>query len=71
MKSSDWKIELSWQDPTTSEQRQEEFTPPIAVGKDASRLPVELSGEPVAQLVIADGQISRYHALIALEPGGA
>ncbi len=70
MKSSDWKIELSWQVPITKEQQQEEFTPPIAIGKDATRLPVELSGEPVAPLVIADGQISRYHALIALDPSG-
>jgi pSer/pThr/pTyr-binding forkhead associated (FHA) protein len=70
MKSSDWKIELSWQDPITSEQRQEQFTPPIAVGKDGSRLPVELSGELVAPLVIADGQISRYHALIVIEASG-
>lgn len=71
MNSVDWKIELSWQDPATSEQRREQLTPPIAIGKDASRLPAEILEEPVAQVVLADRQVSRYHALIALEPDGA
>jgi pSer/pThr/pTyr-binding forkhead associated (FHA) protein len=68
MNSADWQIQLNWQDPATGEARQEQFTPPIAIGKDASSLPSEISGLPVAHLVLSDRQISRYHAMIALDP---
>lgn len=71
MQSGDWQVELNWQDPITGEQHHKQLTPPIAIGKDGSRLPKELSGEPVAQVVLNDSQVSRYHALIALDPDDA
>jgi pSer/pThr/pTyr-binding forkhead associated (FHA) protein len=70
MNSADWQIQLNWQDPATGEARQEQFTPPIAIGKDASVLPTELAGLPVAHLVLSDRQVSRYHATIAVDPSG-
>lgn len=64
------RIQLSWEDPATGEQRSPVLGVPIALGREFSRMPAELGGQRVSRIVLHSEQVSRYHALIEMESGG-
>ncbi|MBE9011335.1 FHA domain-containing protein [Pseudanabaenaceae cyanobacterium LEGE 13415] len=63
------QIQLSWDDPITSEQQQYQFETPIAIGREQEQLPTTANGQPVSQLMLLDTnrKISRFHALITAD----
>ncbi len=67
MNSSSLQIQLSWQDPTTGEQREPRLNVPIAFGREFARMPVELRGIPVSRMLLNSEEVSRFHVLIDWE----
>lgn len=63
------QIQLSWQDPVTGEMFSPQLSPPIALGREFARMPQEYGGERISRLVFNSSQVSRYHALIAVNRG--
>jgi pSer/pThr/pTyr-binding forkhead associated (FHA) protein len=63
------QIRLTWEDPATGERKEPLLTIPIALGREFERLPAELDGERVCRVVLNSLEVSRYHALIAIEQG--
>ncbi len=63
------QIKLSWQDPNTNAPDQIELSLPIAIGKELAYLPSAIADQPVSPLVLQDGSVSRYHALITIHNG--
>jgi len=58
-------LQLSWEDPTSLEQQQEEFNLPLAIGKKERDIPDTLeNGQPLSKAIFVSEEISRYHALI-------
>jgi pSer/pThr/pTyr-binding forkhead associated (FHA) protein len=63
------QINLSWENPTTGEQRSPVLHTPIAFGREFSQLPSDIDGLRTSRIQLDDGQISRFHALIKEEQG--
>ena len=63
------KIQLTWQDPHTGEQRKPILNLPIALGRLFAQMPASIEDTPVSRIVIDDYTISRYHALIKWQEG--
>ncbi|MCM1984590.1 FHA domain-containing protein [Lyngbya confervoides] len=63
------KIWLSWQDPMTGETRTPHLSPPVALGREFNKMPQDYQGQRVSRLVLSSSQVSRYHAIIAVEKG--
>jgi FHA domain len=61
------RIQITFTEPGTGEQRQPVLELPVAIGKDFNIMPSELNGEQVSRLVIKDNLIADYHALIFWE----
>ncbi|MBW4575561.1 MAG: FHA domain-containing protein [Aphanothece sp. CMT-3BRIN-NPC111] len=64
------QIRLSWEDPATGERREPTLGVPIALGREFSQLPAEVNGRRVSRMVLNSLEVSRFHVLIDLEPGG-
>ncbi|MEN9218661.1 MAG: FHA domain-containing protein [Gloeomargarita sp. DG_2_bins_126] len=62
-------VQLSWNDPATGAAVQHTYTPPITFGREFDQMPARLGGKPVNRIVLADRQVSRYHALISSSGG--
>ncbi|AFY71031.1 Forkhead-associated protein [Thalassoporum mexicanum PCC 7367] len=62
----DIEIKFKWHDQDAGTQQQN-LKVPVAIGKEASQLPTEISNRPISQLVLAQSKVSRYHALIEVE----
>ncbi|NCJ08104.1 FHA domain-containing protein [Synechococcales cyanobacterium C] len=67
MATSSAPIRLSWQDPSTGEQRLPHLSPPIALGREFTHMPVDWQGQRVSRIVLNSGQVSRFHALLTWE----
>lgn len=57
-------VQLTWEDADTGTTQQTLLQPPIALGRDSTRMPEELDGQPISRLELQHRQVSRYHALI-------
>jgi FHA domain len=57
-------IQLSFTDPNTGDRREPRLETPVAIGKEFDTMPSENNGNRVSRVVIQDGQIADYHALI-------
>jgi pSer/pThr/pTyr-binding forkhead associated (FHA) protein len=58
------QLRLTWDDPISGEKRSLNLTPPVALGREFARMPVNLGPRTVAQVLLDSAQVSRYHALI-------
>ena len=59
-------IQLSWQDPETGESQYASRQLPVAIGREASKMPVQLEHLPVSHLELEHQQVSRCHAVISM-----
>ena len=59
-------IQLSWQDPVTGEAQTASRQLPVAIGREASQMPMQLEHLPVSHLKLEHQQVSRCHALISV-----
>ena len=59
-------IQLTWEDPVTSELQQRLLAAPIAIGRETDQMPENLGQQSVSRLELAHKQISRFHALITV-----
>ena len=59
-------IQLNWQDPVTGASQYASRQLPVAIGREASKMPVQLEHLPVSQLELNHQQVSRCHALISI-----
>ncbi len=63
------QIQLSWIDPATGKRSQPLLKTPIALGRKFTLMPQILEGERVSRVVLANDQVSDYHALIEFQDG--
>lgn len=63
------KIRLSWEDPGNQEQFEEEFSIPLAIGRELQRLPDNYNEQELSKVVLKSKEVSGYHALIFFENG--
>ena len=59
-------IQLSWQDPVTGESQSVSRQLPVAIGREANKMPMQLEHLPVSHLELDHQQVSRCHALISI-----
>ena len=59
-------IQLNWEDPETGESQYASRQLPVAIGREASKMPKELQHQPVAHLELIHQQVSRCHAVISM-----
>jgi hypothetical protein len=59
-------IQLNWEDPVTGESQSASRQLPIAIGRDASKMPTHLDQQSVSQLELVHQQVSRCHAVISM-----
>ena len=62
-------VQLSWLEITTNQPQSLQLNLPIAIGKDVNSLPEHLDGNQVAQVILGDRSVSRFHALLIFEQG--
>ncbi|HBB33860.1 MAG TPA: FHA domain-containing protein [Cyanobacteria bacterium UBA8803] len=60
-------IQLTWEDPEMAELKRSLLAAPIAVGREIEQMPQYWEGQPVSHLELVHQEISRFHALIAVE----
>ncbi|MGF1535832.1 MAG: FHA domain-containing protein [Elainellaceae cyanobacterium] len=58
-------VQLNWEDPTAGP-RATTLRAPIAIGRDSSQMPEQVSGQALSRLELDHKQVSRYHALITI-----
>jgi pSer/pThr/pTyr-binding forkhead associated (FHA) protein len=63
------EIELIWEDTQTKNHQQQKFSLPLAIGREATRIPEQYQGQPLSKLVLPSTHVSGYHALIYLDDG--
>ena len=63
------EIELIWENPETKKNHQQKFALPLAIGREATRIPDQYQGQPLSKAVFSSTQVSGYHALIYLDDG--
>ncbi len=68
---SSFRIQLSWREPVTGAEQQQESQIPVAIGRVLTQMPPNLRGEQVFRLVLDHNEVSRYHTLIDVEQGQA
>ncbi|MBX2863159.1 MAG: FHA domain-containing protein [Leptolyngbyaceae cyanobacterium MAG.088] len=59
-------IQLNWEDPVTGEAQHVSRHLPVAIGREASKMPSQLEHLPVSHLELIHQQVSRCHALISM-----
>ncbi|MGQ4645791.1 FHA domain-containing protein [Lyngbya aestuarii] len=67
--SAPLRIQLSWEDPATGDQRKPLLNLPIALGRDFNGMPDQMQGHRLCRMVLSSLEVSRFHALIDLESG--
>ncbi|WP_052754513.1 PrsW family glutamic-type intramembrane protease [Calothrix sp. 336/3] len=65
--TSNFQIQLNWQDPDSEVQRSPSLNVPIALGREFSQMPTTHNNHRVVRMVLNNKQVSRYHALIDIE----
>ena len=60
-------VQLTWEDPETSELKRSLLAAPIAIGREIEQMPEYLGGQSVSRLELVHPEISRFHALIIVE----
>lgn len=63
------QIQLNWTEPTTGKRQQPLLKTPITLGRKFALMPQILAGEKVSRIVLANDQVSDYHALIDFQDG--
>ena len=58
-------IQLNWQDPVTGESQHASRQLPVAIGREAGKMPTQLEQLPVSHLELVHQQVSRCHAVIS------
>ena len=58
------QIKLIWDDPASGDRRQPTLETPIAIGSQFDQMPASIQDKRVSRMVIADPQISPYHATV-------
>ncbi len=59
-------IQLNWEDPVTGESQYASRQLPVAIGREASKMPTQLDHQPVSHLELEHQQVSRCHAIISM-----
>ncbi|MGD1857693.1 MAG: FHA domain-containing protein [Leptolyngbyaceae cyanobacterium] len=59
-------VQLNWEDPVTGESRYASRQLPVAIGREASKMPARLEHLPVSHLELEHQQVSRCHAIISM-----
>ncbi len=59
-------IQLNWEDPETGESQHASRQLPVAIGREASKMPSQLEHLPVSHLELGHQQVSRCHAVISM-----
>lgn len=59
-------VQLSWEDPTTSDLQRPLLAAPIAIGREALQMPTHLGDQAISHLELPHKQVSRFHALITV-----
>jgi pSer/pThr/pTyr-binding forkhead associated (FHA) protein len=57
-------IQLSYLDPETRQSRSQILEPPIAIGRDLSRISAQFNGDRLSPLLLSATDVSRFHAII-------
>ncbi len=70
MNSAPLRIQLSWEDPATGEQREPLLGVPIAFGRDFNEMPTTWQGQPVSRMVLNSLEVSRFQTLIDRDTTG-
>ena len=63
------KIELTWENPVTGEYHQQVYDLPLALGRDASKIPDLHDGQQLSKAIFNSSNVSKYHALINFSYG--
>jgi MFS family permease len=64
---SEQKLELSWLDPATGEEKKQICQLPIVIGRESARMPNRIKEKPTTKLKLSNKQISSFHASIVLD----
>lgn len=59
-------LKLIWEDPLTGNSHSASLQIPIAIGREAAKMPAHLGNQSVSHLELVHQQVSRCHALITL-----
>ncbi|MEM9267039.1 MAG: FHA domain-containing protein [Cyanobacteria bacterium P01_F01_bin.13] len=59
-------IQFNWEDPTTGASQQASRQLPVAIGREAVKMPTVLEHLPVSHLELIHQQVSRCHAVISM-----
>ncbi|MEM8808967.1 MAG: FHA domain-containing protein [Cyanobacteria bacterium P01_G01_bin.38] len=59
-------LKLIWEDPLTGNSHSASLQTPIAIGREAAKMPTRLGNQSVSHLELVHQQVSRCHALITL-----
>ncbi|MEM6256593.1 MAG: FHA domain-containing protein [Cyanobacteria bacterium P01_D01_bin.156] len=59
-------MQLNWEDPVTGNSQYASRQLPVAIGREADRMPTQLEQLPVSHLELEDKQVSRCHAVISV-----
>lgn len=59
-------IQLNWEDPETGESQYASRQLPVAIGREASKMPAQLDQQSISHLELAHQQVSRCHAVISM-----
>lgn len=52
------EIELIWENPETKKNHQQKFALPLAIGREATRIPDQYQGQPLSKAVFFSTQVS-------------
>jgi pSer/pThr/pTyr-binding forkhead associated (FHA) protein len=58
------EIRFIWEDPGNQERQQQDFGLPLVIGRELTRLPENIQGQPPSKVCFKSKEISGYHALI-------
>ena len=59
-------IQLNWEDPDSGESQYASRQLPVAIGREASKMPTQLDHQSVSHLELSHQQVSRCHAIISM-----
>lgn len=63
------RLQLSWEDTSLGDRREPLLELPIAIGRIFESMPATINGDRVSRIALNSSQVSRFHAVIALENG--
>ncbi len=58
------QIQLNWKEINSQESQKPLLEIPVAIGRDVDKMPRELNGKTVSQIILIDGEVAEYHALL-------